>query len=204
MTWKHEVPPHGTFLPAFEQSFFGYRLTLIPDQLEPARRTWGERLFTRPWRPWRRHKMVPRKDQSIYLVDRDHMLVPQSVLPQIEEAIKKQDLRTGTDALHRIVPPAESGTDRFELQPLLLDLMAELDFRRMTRGVLRFFSIADPEPNTVIRPFSFDFQPSVLSPPSAFVLTGDDDDSWHHVWTAYRADRTSARGTLRRYMENRL
>jgi hypothetical protein len=37
-----------------------------PGMLDEVCRSWRERLFSRPWKPWRRTKMVPSHEVLIY------------------------------------------------------------------------------------------------------------------------------------------
>ena len=65
----------------------GFDVFVTPDRMEPAVRAWRERLFTRPWHPTRKYKSVVARDQQIYRMANNRLLVPRSMVEKLREAI---------------------------------------------------------------------------------------------------------------------
>lgn len=47
---------------------------MMDEPVLQRRRTWRERLFTRPWRPWRSWRTIPREDWPVHDIDGPPML----------------------------------------------------------------------------------------------------------------------------------
>ena len=78
--------------------FGGYRVVIVPDA-QGVRRTWRERLFSLPWRPWASTKVVPThwpetlKDGVIKSEREGVMYMRAHVAHQIKQFIDEREAR---------------------------------------------------------------------------------------------------------------
>jgi hypothetical protein len=47
---------------------------------EAIQRTWRERLFSRPWRPWRKTRIICKPDPNVYILDESQIVVHPEIM----------------------------------------------------------------------------------------------------------------------------